>query len=604
MDTWFHSLREGLSRTRPQDRVAEGDREHRSLANLRNLYPFLSRRWGKLVFGSLLILALSLITLALPLLNRRLIDDVILGGQLAFLAVLAVLLVLFKVVERFLRAYERFYFSQFENDVLLDVQTKLLDHALRLPKSFFDEREVGYLMSRLSSDVMDLRWFFSSTAVYVLSQALRFVGGLVFLFALEWRLAASSLLALPVMVVGVRYFARKTRVLSHWGMEERANVSRQMQETLSSAELIKAFTSEDRTVKNLAEKLRSALQVSLQWTTVGSVADLVINAMPELARLIVLVVGAIWVVRDQWSLGSLLAFQAYLGHLYGPARFLATANLQVQNALAALERVSALFDIVPEETQTDGIGVERLEGEIAFNNVSFSYGGDHAVLENLTCSIAAGENVAIAGPSGVGKTTLVSLILRFYKPTAGEIWFDGRPAADYKLGSLRQRIGYVSQSTLLLSGTIQENLRYGDPNAGEEEVELACKTAGIHDFIVGLPDGYNSVVGERGVNLSEGQRQRLAIARALIKDPDIMVLDEPTSALDSATERSIFDALPERIRGKTIFVVAHRLSTIRNSDRILLLNEKRLIATGTHKELWADNEAYRRLFAGQLVWNE
>jgi len=406
---------------------------------------------------------------------------------------------------------------------------------------------------------------------------------------------------LPGLVVGVRYFSRKMRVLSHQGMEQQANVSRRMQESLSATSLIKAFVSERREVDRMMSELRAAFQISLERLAVGSVASLTLSALGDVAKLVILVVGAYEVIVGDWSLGSLLAFQAYLGYVYGPAQFLATTNLQLQDALAALERVSALFDIVPEENLDTGKRVERLSGAIEFKNVSFSYDGREAVLQDVSCLIRAGEHVAIVGPSGVGKTTLVSLILRFYKPTQGEIWFDGLPASEYEVGSLRQRIGYVSQSTLLLSGTISDNLRYGNPEASEKQVVRAARVAGIHDFIVSLPQGYDSPVGERGVNLSEGQKQRLAIARALIKDPDILVLDEPTSSLDSVVEKSIFDALPTLVRDKTLFVVAHRLSTIQNSDRILLLNEKRLIAMGTHQDLLERNDYYRSLVANQQI---
>jgi len=601
MDTWFTYLKQGLSHQLPEDHIAGREGYASTKANLQNLRPFAARHWRKGVLGAFLILSSALLGFPQPLINRYLIDDVILGRQLSLLAGAVLLLAGVKVLGMLASLLEQFYFARFEQEVLLDIQHDLLDRVLHFPKSFFDDKEIGYLMSRLSSDVGGLRWFFSSTLVLIMSNILHFVGGVVLLLYLEWKLAIVALVILPGLVIGMRYFSHKMRVLSHQGMERQANVSRRMQESLSATSLIKAFVSEKREVDRMMSELRAAFQISLERVAVGSVASLSIGALGDVAKLVILVVGAYQVIVGDWSLGSLLAFQAYLGYVYGPARFLATMNLQLQDALAALERVSALFDIVPEENLDSGKKVERLSGEIEFKNVSFSYDGREAVLQDVSCLIRAGERVAIVGPSGVGKTTLVSLILRFYKPTQGEIWFDSLPASEYEVGSLRQRIGYVSQSTLLLSGTISDNLRYGNPEASEEQVARAARVAGIHDFIFSLPEGYNSPVGERGVNLSEGQKQRLAIARALIKDPDILVLDEPTSSLDSVVERSIFDALPTLVRDKTLFVVAHRLSTIQNSDRILLLNEKRLIAMGTHQELLESNDYYRSLVANQQI---
>jgi ABC-type multidrug transport system fused ATPase/permease subunit len=321
--------------------------------------------------------------------------------------------------------------------------------------------------------------------------------------------------------------------------------------------------------------------------------------MPGFARAVVLALGAFWIIDGQWTLGSLLAFQAYLGYVFGPAQFLASANLQLQKALAALQRVSALFKIVPEQNVDTGVPVGRLAGEIEFKSVSFSYDSREMVLEDVSFHIEPGDKVAIVGPSGVGKTTLLSLILRFYGPTKGEIYFDGRPASEYELGSLRRRIGYVSQSPVLVSGTVMENLRYGNTEASKEQVIKAAEAAGIHEFISSLPAGYETEIGERGVNLSEGQKQRISLARALVREPDILVLDEPTAALDSLTEKSILLSLPSLINEKTVFMAVNRLSTAKNSDRILLLDENRLIAFGTHKELIDTSDYYRSVAAAQ-----
>ena len=552
------------------------------------------------MLGALLILLGSLLTFSQPLITRYLIDDVLLAQRLDLLVRVALLLALVRGPGMVTDLLERFYFARFEQEILLDIQHELLQRTLRFSKSFFDDKEIGYLMSRLSTDVEGLRWFFSSTLVYIVSNIFRFVGGAALLFYLEWRLALVAVVVLPGLVLAMRYFSGKIRVLSQQDMEQQAHVSRRMQESLSASALIKAFASEGREVDRIMAELRSVFQISMERVAVGSVANLTIGVLGDVARALVLIGGGYLVIVDEWTLGSLLAFQAYLGYVYGPAQYLATANLQLQSALAALERVSALFDIVPEESGL-GLPVERLSGEVEFREVSFSYDDQEPVLEDVSFLIRPGERVAIVGPSGVGKTTLVSLILRFYQPGRGEIWFDGRPASEYELTSLRQRIGYVSQSTLLLSGTIGENLRYGNPEAGQAQVERAARAAGIHEFIAGLPEGYASAVGERGVNLSQGQAQRLAIARALIKEPDILVLDEPTSALDSVVERSIFETLPDLIRDRTLFVVAHRLSTVQNSDRILLLNEKRLVAMGTHQELLEGNEYYRSLVANQQI---
>lgn len=599
MKIWFTYLKQGLSRDLPQDRLSGPGKKYDFKGDLKTICPYLSRHRRRILAGFVIIIVAAMFAFPSPLITRYLVDDVILKGQIEFLLGAILLLIAVLVVEKLARVLEEFYFARLEQLITLDIHQDLIARVLRLPKTFFDDHQTGYLMSRLSEDVQGLRWFFSGSVVYIISNIIRFIGGIGLLLYLEWRLSVAVLILLPGLGLIIRYFSEKIHVLSHRNREQRARVSSDFQESLSEAGLIKSFASEKDTQKRLMSSLTSVFEISLEQVTVNSAASLIINSMPGIARALVLTVGAYWIIKGHWTLGSLLAYQAYLAYVFGPAQFLASANLQLQETRAALERVSSLFEVVPEENMGCGKTIQRLNGEIEFKNVSFAYTDSVAVLKDISLHIHAGEKIAIVGPSGVGKTTLMSLILRFYQPTSGEIYFDDQPASAYDVSSLRERIGYVSQQPRLLDGTVRDNLCYGNPDAAKDQIVQAARISGMHDVIQRLPQGYETQIGESGIKLSEGQKQRLSIARALIKNPDILILDEPTAALDSNAEMSLFDLLPEMVRQKTMFVVTHRPSVIRHSDRILLLNENQLIDIGTHQSLLDSNDYYREMIAYQ-----
>jgi len=595
MTTWFSYLKQGFARKMPADRIAGGRGRGGLKANLQNLLPHFKRHWRRGLLGCLLIAAATLLGFPPPLIARYLVDDVILGGQVGLLAGAILLLGGCLVAEKLARLLEDFYFARFEQKITLDLQQDLIDRVLHFPMAFFDGQQTGYLQSRLTEDVDGIRWFFSGAIVQVIGNGLRFLGGIFFLFYLEWRLCIVVLILLPALVWMIRFFSEKIHLLSHESMERKADVCGHVQESLSEASLIKAYANEDRTRNHLMSSIRKVFQISLELKVVNSLAGLAINSMPGGARIITLAVGGFWIIEGQWTIGSLLAFNAYLAYVFGPAQYLAAANLQFQKALAALERVSALYDILPEDHQTAGRKTVRLKGDIEFKSLSFSYNGYTPVLKDLSFHIRSGERVAVVGPSGIGKTTLISLILQFYRTTMGEIYFDGQPASESNSASLRQRIGYVSQIPRILSGTVLDNLRYGNPDAPKEKIIEAAKIAGIHGGIQKMPQGYETVIGAKGLNLSAGQKQRLSIARVLVKRPDIFILDEPTSALDGQTEKSLFDALPSMVNGKTVLLASHRLSTIKHADRILVLNESGMATFGTHESLLNSSEYYRSM---------
>lgn len=581
-DSWFSCLKRGFSRGLPKDRIAQKSEYRTVREGLKPFFPIILRHWKIGAVAGAFLLAGSLLTFPQPMIIRFLMDHVLIEKQLALLAPVVALFAAVALGQRVSSILQGFFSTRFQQSVTLDIQKELLERTLSLPKTFFDSIQTGYLVSRIQNDTSGLQWFFSGTVVQVLTQSIRFMGGLIFLYYLEWRIAVPVTLSLPITWFVARYMSGRTYVLSHHSMECNSAVSGRFQEAFSSVPLIKAFSKERHTIRHLVDGLKSAFGIALEQQSVGFVNSAAIEALPGLARFFVLIFGSYWVIKGDWTIGSLLAFQAYLGYVYGPAQFLVNMNYQFQGSRASLERISALFDAMPEDNVGVGEKIDGPLGDITFRDVGFSYENREEVLKGVNFQVKAGQKVAIVGPSGAGKTTLISLLLRFYRPTTGEIYYGNRPASVLETRALRRRFGYVPQEAALLSGPIMENLRYGNTDATEAEVRRAARAAGIHDVITRLPEGYDTIIGERGARLSEGQKQRISIARALIRDPDVLIMDEPTSALDSGTEAAIFRSLPKMFSRKTVFIISHRSEPVREADLVIALGGNGAAVLGDH----------------------
>jgi ABC-type bacteriocin/lantibiotic exporter with double-glycine peptidase domain len=596
MDNWLQLLKNALSLDIPDDHISH-DKKYGSIPdNLKHIYPSVFKYWKIGAFAYSLLLITSLLTFPMPMITRFLIDDVIGNKRLSLLLPVLLIIVSISVFNMVAGKLQGFYNTRFDQKVMLHLQERLLSRVFALPKTFFDKIHRGYLMSRLTSDIGGVKWFFSSTIVQIITQFIRFVGGVIFLFYLEWRIAIPIILFLPVPLIAAKYFARKSYIMSHQGSERGARYASVFQEVLSSIPLIKSFSTEKRAINNITDEIKRNNQLANERYMLSSLNGIVQNIIPQLAGLFVLGFGTYWVIIDYWSLGSLLAFRSYLSYVYGPVGFLSSSASQLQSSRAALQRTAALFETIPEANTDDGNKIEKISGQVEFKNVSFSYDPEKPVLENISLKTKPGEQWAVIGESGIGKTTLISLLMRFYIPKEGELYFDNIPVSDLNVRSLRSRIGYVAQSTMLISGKIIDNLKYGNPEASHEDAVNAAKTADIHDFIEQLPNKYDSILEEGGLNMSEGQKQRLSIARALVKNPDILIFDEPTAALDNVTEHSIYRQLPEVVKGKTTFTIAHRLNTIKDADKILMLRGNKPSLIGTHEELFAKETDYQKFF--------
>lgn len=575
-------------------------------AQLRRMLRFTKPYRWQLIVGIIAVAVASLLSLALPLLARELFNDAFSADGDPFAAAnlnttLFILIGVF-VLQAGFNFVRTYLMGVVGEGVVADVRRALFDHLLGLSTRFFEERKVGEITSRLTSDITTMQAAVSQALAQFVAQLITLLGGVVVLFWLNAQLTLVILAVVPLIVVGAAFFGRYLRAISTQFQDSIAHANASAEQALSAIRVVKSFTAEGVESARYGDEIRQSFVLARRRVMARALFIPSIGLALFSGISVVLWYGGRQVLLGALAPGDLVAFLILTISVAASVGTFTGLYSQLQEAMGASKRIFELFDTVsdlPEPASPAPLGPVR--GEVVFEDVSFSYGdrGDTPVLHGINLQAEPGRVVALVGPSGAGKSTLVMLIPRFFDPVAGRVLLDGRDLRSVDLHELRSQIGVVFQETLLFSGTIRENIRYGDPSASNEQVVRAAAAANALEFIEAFPDKYDTVVGERGVKLSGGQRQRIAIARALLRNPRILILDEATSSLDSESEALVQAALDRLMRGRTTFVIAHRLSTVVDADQILVLEHGNIVQHGTHQELLTAGGLYRQLYDRQ-----
>lgn len=620
-------------------------------ALLRRVLAYARPYWQSIGLLLVIILITTGLGLLTPLILRDLIDNTLPNKNAERLNVLALGLVLIPIVSGVIRVIQRKVNSTIGEGVIYDLRVSLYNHLQRMSLRFFTNTKTGELMSRLNNDVVGAQTAISSTIVDIVTNIVTVVATLAVMLTLEWRLTIIGIAVLPLFILAGRRLGGTLRDIAREQMELNARMNAIMNETLniSGALLVKLFGRRETEVQRFQERAARVRDTGIRQTFVGSSFFVLISLVSAIGTALVFWIGGHLLIQGVFSIGTIVAFSAYLTQLYGPLQSLTTAPVAFAQSMVSFERVFEVIDLPLEVAEKpDAIIPNTVHGEVTFEHVSFNYAMDERLLlsdvmrygrmdnvqtvlsddsdkiaekekperhngpksvysqarelalKDVSFTIKPGQLAALVGPSGAGKTTMTYLIPRLYDPTEGRILLDGHDLRDLKLDMLAEQIGMVTQETYLFHDTIRTNLLYAKLDATQEEIEAACQAANIHDFIMGLSDGYDTVVGERGYRLSGGEKQRIAIARVILKDPCILVLDEATSHLDSQSEALIQEALKSVQSGRTSLVIAHRLSTVLSADLILVLDRGEVVERGTHAELMEQNGLYAQLYETQF----
>ena len=525
-----------------------------------------------------------------------------LGGDKMELAAVAGAGVLLIAVLGAIASYiDNYYTESVSQWVAHDLRMRVYDHLQRLSLGYYDTHQTGSILSTLTADVKTIQGFASSGTLSILVDLLTIFGMLGIMLWLDWDFALIAIGVTPFLLMFVARFNRAVKVATREVRRYQSDIVASVQQGLESVRIVKAFGRQELEANHLAEASHATVDAALQARRVKSLLSPAVSISVAICTGYVLWRGTGLVMADLMTVGSLTVFLTYLGKFFKPVQDLAKMSNTIAQTAVGIERIQLILDTDDSLPEKDGaLDPGTLRGEIVFDHVAFAYNAEAKVLSDVVCRIAPGQLVGVVGPTGGGKSTVVSMIPRFYDPTAGTVRIDGVDVRDYDLQALRRQIGFVLQDTALFHGTVRENIAYGRPGATDEEVVEAARLANADEFISRMAHGYDTMVGERGMTLSGGQRQRIGIARAVIRNAPILILDEPTAALDTESEKLVIDALEKLMKGRTVLTIAHRLSTIRHADTIIVLKGGVVAEQGNHTELLALGGVYADLYRAQV----